>query len=127
MPLKKIHRFFFGKIPNVSLEEAMKVFKRDHFKCQYCGLDGLASFENWMVMTVDHIHAYAKGGSPAAENQVTACQPCNTIKGTRDFTSLGEAKKYVQAKRAEWHEVYREQAHPAGHPAGHVKARAQGA
>ena len=122
MPLKKIHRLFFGKTPNVSLEEAMKVYKRDHYKCQYCGLDGLSSFENWTVMTIDHIHAYAKGGSLSVENQVTACQPCNTIKGTKDFTSLSEAKKYVQAKRAEWYEIYQEQARSAGHGKVHAKS-----
>ncbi|MGH9470339.1 MAG: HNH endonuclease [Terriglobia bacterium] len=109
MPLKKIHRLVFGRTPRVPREEAVKVFKRDHFKCQYCGLDGLASFENWMLMTVDHIHAYAKGGLPKADNQVTACQPCNTIKGTRDFKSLAEARKHVQAKREEWRQVYQEQ------------------
>jgi len=109
MPLDTLHRFFFGSIPQVPREEAMKIFKRDHFRCQYCGLDGLASFHNWMIMTIDHIHAYAKGGSRKASNQVTACQPCNRIKGTRDFKSLAEAKKYVQAKRAEWEEIYKEQ------------------
>src|SRR5487761_43796 len=117
MPLDTLHRFFFGSIPQVPREEAMKIFKRDHFKCQYCGLDGLESFENWMVMTVDHIHAYAKGGSLHADNQVTACQPCNTIKGTHDFPTLSEAKKFVQAKRAEWHEIYKEQTHSAGRAA----------
>ncbi|MGH9327337.1 MAG: HNH endonuclease [Terriglobia bacterium] len=109
MPLKKIHRLFFGNIPRVAREEAMKVFRRDHYRCQYCGLEGLASFENWMLLTVDHIHAYARGGSLKADNQVTACQPCNAIKGTKDFKSLAEAKKYVQAKREEWQEVYKEQ------------------
>ncbi|MDE3178476.1 MAG: HNH endonuclease [Acidobacteriota bacterium] len=124
MPLKKIQRMFFGNIPQVPREEAMNVFKRDHFKCQYCGLNGLESFENWMVMTVDHIHAYAKGGSIHESNQVTACQPCNTIKGTHDFASLAEAKKYVQAKREEWREIYKEQARGAGHAAA---AHAKGA
>src|SRR5487761_836480 len=108
MPLDTLHRFFFGSIPQVPREEAMKIFKRDHFKCQYCGLDGLESFQNWMIMTIDHIHAYAQGGSRKAANQVTACQPCNRMKGTRDFRSLAEAKKYVHAKRAEWQEVYNE-------------------
>lgn len=114
MPLKKIHRLFFGKIPSVPVEEAMNIFKRDHFKCQYCGLDGISSFENWMVLTIDHIHSYAKGGSIKAENQVTACQPCNTIKGTKDFMTLSEARKYVQEKREEWRELYHKQAESVG-------------
>jgi hypothetical protein len=123
MPLKKIHRLFLGSIPRLAPEEAEKIFKRDRYTCQYCGLDGLSSFENWMVMTIDHIHAYARGGSTKAENQVTACQPCNTIKGTRDFKTLADAKKFVQAKRAEWLAVYKEQSESAGQARPtHVKA-----
>ncbi len=109
MPLKKIHRFFFGSIPRVPRDEAMKIFKRDHYKCQYCGLDGLASFENWLIMTIDHVHAYAKGGARKAENQVTACQPCNMMKGTHHFKTLAEAKKYVHERRVDWENVYKEQ------------------
>ena len=109
MPLKKIHRMVFGNVPQLKREEALQVFERDYFKCQYCGLDMLSSFENWMLLTVDHIHAYARGGAPEMENQVTSCQPCNTIKGTREFRSLEEARKYVHGKRAEWEKVYQEQ------------------
>lgn len=115
MPLKKIHRLFFGKIPSISTNEAMTIFKRDHYKCQYCGLDGMSSFENWLQLTVDHIHAYAKGGSLKADNQVTACQPCNTIKGTKDFRTLPDARKYVQEKREEWRELYNQHAHSTSH------------
>jgi 5-methylcytosine-specific restriction endonuclease McrA len=123
MPLKKIHWMFFGNIPQLKREEALKVFERDHFKCQYCGLDMLSNFENWMLLTVDHIHAYARGGAPALDNQVTACQPCNTIKGTREFRSLEEARKFVHVKRAEWETVFQDQAkrhHPARAQAAHA-------
>jgi 5-methylcytosine-specific restriction endonuclease McrA len=113
MPLKKIHRMVFGKIPRLKRDEALQVFERDHFKCQYCGLDMLSNFENWMLLTVDHIHAYARGGATALDNQVTACQPCNTIKGTHEFRTLDEARKYVQGKRTEWELVYHEQAKSA--------------
>ena len=117
MPLKKIQRLLLGRTPRLSADEAMKIYKRDHFKCQYCGLDGLKSFENWLVMTVDHVHAYAKGGSLKLENQVTACQPCNTIKGTRHFKTLAEASQYVQAKRAEWQDIYKKQSEMHGRAA----------
>jgi 5-methylcytosine-specific restriction endonuclease McrA len=123
MPLKKIQRMVFGSIPQLKREEALKVFERDHYKCQYCGMDLLATFENWMLLTVDHIHAYARGGAPEMDNQVTACQPCNTIKGTREFRSLEEARKFVLSKRAEWEKVYQEQAksrNPARAHAAHA-------
>jgi len=43
------------------------------------------------------------------ENLVTACQPCNIIKGKRAYKSLQEAKEFVLAKRDEWRQRYQEQ------------------
>jgi 5-methylcytosine-specific restriction endonuclease McrA len=121
MPLKKIVKFFTGPAPRISREEAMKVFKRDHFKCQYCGLDGLHSFSNWMVLTIDHVHPHAKGGSRHIDNLVTCCQPCNVIKGHRIFGSIDAAKKFVLEKREEWHKHYEHQMKSSGgvHAAAH--------
>jgi 5-methylcytosine-specific restriction endonuclease McrA len=42
-------------------------------------------------------------------NLVTACQPCNLIKGKRIYKSLQEAKEYVLTKREEWRHVFQEQ------------------
>jgi 5-methylcytosine-specific restriction endonuclease McrA len=42
------------------------------------------------------------------DNLVTACQPCNLIKGKRPFASFEDAKKYVLAKREEWREQFHE-------------------
>ncbi len=109
MHLKKLAWFLFGPTPRISREGAMKVFKRDHFKCQYCGLDGLHSFENWLVLTIDHVHPLARGGSRSMDNLVTACQPCNIVKGKRVYPSREEAKLHVLAKREEWHRVYLDQ------------------
>lgn len=108
MPLKQIKRFLFGP-PRLAREDAMKVFKRDHFKCQYCGLDGLQSFENWIILTIDHVHPHARGGARSMENLVTACQPCNLIKGKREYKSFEDAKKFVLAKREEWRQTYQAQ------------------
>ena len=109
MPLKRLKRLFLGPGPDVSWEEAMKVFKRDRFKCQYCGLDGLNVFENWLVLTIDFVHPRAHGGSRRMDNLVTACRPCNIMKGKRIHGSLEDAKKYVLQKREEWHQKYQEQ------------------
>jgi 5-methylcytosine-specific restriction endonuclease McrA len=105
MPIHHIKKFLFGA-PRLSREDAMKVFKRDHFICQYCGLDGLDKFENWLVLTVDHVHPHAKGGGRHLENLVTACQPCNLIKGKREYGSIEAARKHVLVKRAEWLKTY---------------------
>ena len=108
MALKQIQRFLFG-VPRLPREEAMKVFKRDHFRCQYCGLDGLHRFENWLILTVDHVHPHARGGGRHMENLVTACQPCNLLKGKRVYASFEDAKKHVLAKREEWQHIFQSQ------------------
>ena len=114
MPFKRLKKFFTGPAPRLAREEALKIFKRDHFKCQYCGLDGLHSFENWLTLTIDHIYPHARGGSRTVGNLVTACQPCNVIKGKRVFKSFEEAKHFVQSKREEWRQVFHDQVKTTG-------------
>ncbi len=109
MAFKRIVKFFSGPAPHLSREDAMKIFKRDQFKCQYCGLDGLHNFENWMILTVDHVHPHAKGGVRHMDNLVTACQPCNVIKGKRIFKTFEDAKAFVLSKREEWRGFYHNQ------------------
>ena len=74
MPLKQLKKFFFGPGPHIAREEAIKIFRRDHFKCQYCGLDGMHHFESWLVLTIDHVHPHSHGGSRKMNNLVTACR-----------------------------------------------------
>ena len=85
----------------LSGEEGLKILERDRYRCQYCGLDGLTSFENSLIMSVDFIQPRARKGKKEPENLVTACRPCNRIKGSRVFASFDEAQKYVVQRRAE--------------------------
>jgi hypothetical protein len=48
------------------------------------------------------------------ENLVTACQPCNVIKGRRHFASGDDAKKYILAKREDWREQFHAMLKAAG-------------
>ena len=82
-------------------EEGRRILERDRYCCQYCGLDGMSSFENSLIMTVDFVHPRAQKGKKAPANLVAACRPCNVIKGRRLFRSLEEAKTYVLQRRAE--------------------------
>src|SRR5437899_9551657 len=82
-------------------EEGMKILNRDRFRCQYCGLDGMASFENSLVMSVDFVIPRARKGKKDPRNLVAACRPCNTIKGRRVYGSFEEAKAHVLARREE--------------------------
>lgn len=85
----------------VTLEEGLKILDRDQYRCRYCGLDGKASFENALVMSVDFVIPRAKKGKKDPENLVACCRPCNMIKGTRIYRDLDEAKAFVLARREE--------------------------
>lgn len=56
----------------VSKRTRFEIFKRDGFRCVYCG-----ATPNTTVLHVDHVEPKAKGGTDDPANLVTACQPCN--------------------------------------------------
>lgn len=90
----------------VTLEQALHILERDQFRCQYCGLDGTASFENALVMSVDFVVPRARKGKKDPRNLVACCRPCNMIKGRRVYGSFEEAKAYVLARREELRKVW---------------------
>jgi len=51
------------------------VFLRDRFECQYCGSPS--------DLTFDHLIPRSMGGKTTWGNVVTACAPCNLLKGAR--------------------------------------------
>jgi 5-methylcytosine-specific restriction endonuclease McrA len=83
----------------VSLREGLQILDRDQYRCQYCGLDGKASFENALVMSVDFVIPRARKGKKDPKNLVACCRPCNTIKGKRVYRSFEDAKTHVLAGR----------------------------
>src|SRR5215472_12421928 len=100
MPISKLLGLT-GSAKPLTMEEGHRILERDQYRCQYCGLDGMSSFENSLIMTVDFVHPRARKGKKTPANLVTACRPCNVIKGRRVFASLAEAKAYVLQRRAE--------------------------
>lgn len=67
-----------------------EVFKRDSFKCQYCGASAPEA-----ILVVDHIDPISKDGADEMTNYITACQPCNAGKSDRkldDNTTLQKQK-----------------------------------
>jgi len=106
MALKQLKALLVVPSMRIARADAMKVFQRDQFKCQYCGLDGLERFENWLVLTVDHLYPADQGGPRRMDNLVTACQPCNVLKGKQVFASREKAREYLLARREEWRHVY---------------------
>lgn len=52
-----------------------EIFKRDEFKCRYCGRG--PSIDNTVILQIDHVRPKAKGGDWSKQNLLTACQECN--------------------------------------------------
>lgn len=62
----------------ISKKIRFELFKRDNFKCQYCG----ASAPD-VILEPDHIHPVSKGGDNDLMNLITSCYDCNRGKGAR--------------------------------------------
>lgn len=58
-----------------------RIFLRDRYICQYCGLD---MFYDRRKLTIDHVVPKAKGGRSTWINSVTACPSCNFRKSHHD-------------------------------------------
>jgi 5-methylcytosine-specific restriction endonuclease McrA len=83
----------------VTRQQGLSILERDNFRCQYCGLDGTASFENALVMGVDFVVPRARKGKKDPTNLVACCRPCNVLKGRRAFGDFKGAKAYVLEER----------------------------
>ena len=83
------------------------VFKRDGFKCCYCG----ANPSDTVVLEVDHVVPVAEGGQNDIDNLVTSCQPCNRGKGAIPLDVIPqtlEEKASIVAEREAQIRAYRE-------------------
>jgi len=72
----------------ISKKLRFEVFKRDGFKCQYCG----ASAPD-VILHVDHINPVSKGGDNDLMNLITSCQPCNSGKSDRELSDSSAIAK----------------------------------
>ena len=65
-----------NKRKSISKRLRFEVFKRDSFKCQWCG----KSPDQDKVLQVDHIDPVSKGGTNEITNLITSCKDCNSGK-----------------------------------------------
>jgi hypothetical protein len=77
MPDFPIHR------RSLSRKLRFEVFKRDEFRCQYCG-----RHPPEVLLEVDHVIAVAEGGDDSEGNLVTSCADCNRGKGARSLKAV---------------------------------------
>lgn len=64
-----------AKRKSLSKRTRFEVFKRDGFRCRYCGADPVKT-----VLNVDHLVPVAGGGTNEPDNLITSCRECNSGK-----------------------------------------------
>ncbi len=69
-------------------KDRFEVFKRDGFRCQYCGRTPPE-----VILELDHIVPKAGGGPDNIDNYVTACFDCNRGKSNITLDSIPPALK----------------------------------
>ena len=67
-----------------------EVFKRDSFRCQYCGRSAPD-----VILEVDHMVSIADGGKNTLGNLVTSCRDCNRGKGKTSIVSKALANAWT--------------------------------
>lgn len=60
---------------NINWRLRFIVMKRDNFKCKKCGRS--PSTDQTVILHIDHIKPYSKGGETVLENLETLCSVCN--------------------------------------------------
>jgi hypothetical protein len=83
-----------NKREGISKNVRFEVFKRDQFKCQYCGASAPE-----VLLQVDHINPVAKGGTNDIINLITACFACNNGKRDKllsDDTAISKQKQQLE-------------------------------
>lgn len=60
-------------------EKRLTIYLRDGLACGYCG----AGVEEGVILSLDHILPYCKGGSNSEANLITSCMQCNSARQER--------------------------------------------
>jgi hypothetical protein len=63
---------------NIAQEISWKVYKRDDYKCRYCGRDDVP-------LTVDHLVLWEEGGPSTEANLLACCKKCNRARGNMQY------------------------------------------
>ena len=92
-----------GAIRTANWRLRNRIFTRDKYTCRYCGNSD--SNRDWLVL--EHV---VPGGPSTDENLVTACRPCNKLKGGRTpeeagMVLLGEPGDASQLRHETHHSV----------------------
>lgn len=83
--VRKCERLIAGQV-------SWNVFKRDGFKCRYCGRDDAP-------LTVDHLVLWEEGGPSIEENLVAACKKCNKARGRMPYAEWLRSPHYLRVSK----------------------------
>ncbi|HEY2972623.1 MAG TPA: HNH endonuclease signature motif containing protein [Pyrinomonadaceae bacterium] len=67
------------------------VLARADFRCEYCGQDLVASFNDCFNAQKDHLVPKVKGGAENDENLAACCITCNALKW--DYVPQGDCRE----------------------------------
>ena len=91
--------------PHPNAVDRFQLFKRDKFRCYYCGSTPAA---DEVKLHADHVIPRSKGGEDTFDNLVTACSKCNISKSDSSLSTeiIEEIKTYIN------HQNEKQQIHP---------------
>jgi hypothetical protein len=72
-------------------KKRFKIFERDSFTCQYCGVKPPN-----VILEVDHMVSKFDGGGDEEENLITSCFNCNRGKSKKSVTTKQRTKSHKQ-------------------------------
>jgi hypothetical protein len=76
----------------ISQDVSWKVYRRDGFKCRYCGADDCP-------LTVDHLVLWEDGGPTEVANLVAACKRCNNKRGNTQYREWLQDPYYLRVSQ----------------------------
>lgn len=72
---------------NIDQGVSWRVYKRDEYRCRYCGNDDVP-------LTVDHLVLWEEGGPSIEQNLVAACRKCNKRRGNMQYEDWLDSDYY---------------------------------
>jgi hypothetical protein len=84
----------------ISQNTSWQVFRRDGFRCRYCGSEN-------KPLTVDHLVLWEEGGPSTEANLASACRDCNKARGNMPYDTWLQSPYYRRASAGLSPEVQR--------------------
>lgn len=73
----------------IDQQVSWEVFRRDNYKCRYCGA-------NKVPLTVDHMVLWEEGGPTIDINLITSCKKCNHTRGSMKYEDWLQSALYLK-------------------------------